>query len=186
MLDALCATKAWKDVDAENRKAEEEVESLRDKGAGPDEITPAASKAMEVGNKLTKLEGDALAADSKAQEARKKLVEASSKVAALWKQFEEGVKSDSTWQQAMKDIATAKQNIATAEKELAAAKEKDGQAYAQWQAKCDEIDRQERGATTTAITTTTVRVIRPYRHLCPRRRPSPRVERENPIPVVAG
>jgi hypothetical protein len=144
VLDALRTTKAWKDADAENRKAEEDVENLRNKGAGPDEMTPAASKAMEVGTKLTKLEGDAVAADPKSQEVRKKLVEANSKVAALWKQFEDGVKSDSAWQQALKDIDTAKQNIATAEKELAVAQAKDGEAYAQWQAKCAEIDRQNR------------------------------------------
>ena len=99
---------------------------------------------MEAGAVLSKMDGDALAADAKFVESKKTLLDANTKVAALAKQCDDLVKADPAWQATRKDVATAEAAKAQADKEMVAAQKTDSDAMANWRRQCAQVDQQNR------------------------------------------
>ena len=132
---------AYKAAEADKKTLAGELEKLRAQGAGSDQITPVATKLMQANAALTKLEGDAVAADPALAGQRKRMVEANVKLTALRKQFDDSIKTSSGWQQAKQEQESAQKAVGEAQKEIREAQMKEAQLERERQAQVDEIDR---------------------------------------------
>ncbi|HEV8378228.1 MAG TPA: hypothetical protein VGP99_05220, partial [Tepidisphaeraceae bacterium] len=90
-------------------------------------ILKAVNKQADATAEMMKLENEALNAEPKVVEARKKLAEANAAVAMLKKQFDTSLAADTNWQEAKKGVDTAQEQVVAANKDLkeALAREKD-------------------------------------------------------------
>jgi hypothetical protein len=103
VLDALKGQREYKDATAAQEKAEADLTDQRNTGSA-DQISDAASSAMQAKSAVTSLQTKALATDPSTVAARQKLTEANSAVAKLMQKEQESVHADATWQAAKKKL----------------------------------------------------------------------------------
>ena len=127
VVESVKKKPAYLNAEKEKAEAEKELNDLRAKNTIGEPILKAVNKQSEAANLLMKLENEALNADPKVVESRKKLADANTAVAALKKQFDGSLAADTNWQEAKKGVDTAQEQVASAQKELkdAIAREKD-------------------------------------------------------------
>ncbi|MFI5382509.1 MAG: hypothetical protein ACHRHE_24730, partial [Tepidisphaerales bacterium] len=139
VIDAVHDSAAYKQAQVTKKTADAELAQLKADNVGTDDLTQGATKAMNAGAALSKMEAEALAGDAKFIEAKKRLLDANAKLAVLGKQVDELVKADPAWQSARKEVDAAEVVKAQADKELAAAQAQDAQTLKQWQQQCAQI-----------------------------------------------
>jgi hypothetical protein len=144
VLESVHDSPAYKQAQVAKKSADAELAQLKTDNVSTQDLTAGATKAMNAGSVLSKMDADGLAGDAKFVEAKKKLLEANAKLATLGKQADELVKADTNWQAARKDVEAAEAAKAQVDKELAAAQAQDAQTLAQWRQQCAQIDQQNR------------------------------------------
>jgi len=127
VVEAVKKKLNYQNAEKEKAEAEKELADLRTKNVIGEPILKAVNKQADATAEMMKLEGEALNADPKVVEARKKLAEANTALAMLKKQFDSSLSADTGWQEAKKGVDTAQEQVVTAQKELkeALAREKD-------------------------------------------------------------
>ena len=122
--ESLKAKPEYQKALAEKKKADDEKEALRAEGASTEKIMDAATRALAANAAVVKLETDAVAADPKAAEAKKRLADATAIFTALQKQLELSLKTNPDLEQPRKDVETATERVKQAAKDLAEARKK--------------------------------------------------------------
>jgi hypothetical protein len=127
VVEAVKKKPAYQSAEREKADAEKELNELRAKNTIGEPILKAVNKQSDAANLMLKLENEALSADPKVAEARKKLADANTALAALKKQFDGSLAADTNWQEAKKGVDTAQEQVVGGQKELkeALAREKD-------------------------------------------------------------
>ncbi len=135
VIEAVKKSFKYQNAEKEKAEAEKELADLRAKNVIGDPILKAVNKQADATSEMMKLENEAMNADSKVVEARKKLAEATTAVAMLKKQFDSSLGTDAGWQESKKAVDMAQEQVATAQKELkdALAREKDADKQRQEQ-----------------------------------------------------
>jgi len=142
VVEAVKRNFKYQTAEKERAEAEKELADLRAKNVIGDPILKAVNKQADAASEMMKIENEALNADAKVVEARKKLAEATQAVAMLKKQFDSSLTTDAGWMEAKKGVDMAQEQVATAQKELkdALAREKDAD-----KARQDQIRQNRRG-----------------------------------------
>ena len=142
VIEAVKKNFKYQTAEKEKIAAEKELADLRTNNVIGDPILKAVNKQADAISEMMKMENDAMNADPKVVEARKKLAEATTAVALLKKQFDSSVGTDAGWQENKKAVDMAQEQVATAQKELkeALAREKDADKQRQ-----DQIRQNRRG-----------------------------------------
>jgi hypothetical protein len=132
----------YQSAEKEKAEAEKQLADLRARNVVGDAILKAVNKQADATSDMMKMENEALNADPKVVEARRKLAEATAAVIALKKQFDSSLSTDAGWQENKKAVDMAQEQVATANKELkdALAREKDAD-----KARQDQIRQSRRG-----------------------------------------
>ena len=135
VVEAVKKKLNYQDAERQKAEAEKELADLRAKNTIGEPILKAVNKQADATTEMMKIEAEALNADAKVVEARKKLAEANAAVAMLKKQFDSSLAADNGWQEAKKGIDMAQEQVATAQKELkdALAQEKEADKQRQEQ-----------------------------------------------------
>ncbi len=124
LVEKLKQTPAYNNAVAEQRKAQDEVDKLRSQPGTP-KLVEAATKAMQAGSVITKMEGEAIAKDEKASQARKRMTQASAKVAKMQREFQESLRNHPDIEAAKKDVESTRERVRTAAQEAAASRQRD-------------------------------------------------------------
>jgi len=142
IVEAVKKKLNYQTAEKEKAEAEKQLADLRARNVIGDPILKAVNKQADATAEMMKLENDALNADAKVLEARKKLAEATAAVIALKKQFDSSISTDAGWQENKKAVDMAQEQVATANKELkdALAREKDADKQRQ-----DQIRQNRKG-----------------------------------------
>ena len=142
ILEAVKKKLNYQTAEKQRAEAEKELAELRNNNVIGDPILKAVNKQADATAEMMKLENDALNADQKVVEARKKLAEATATVITLKKQFDTSLGTDAGWQEGKKAVDAAQEQVASANKELkdALAREKDAEKQRQ-----DQIRQTRRG-----------------------------------------
>jgi len=142
IVEAVKKKLNYQTAEKEKAEAEKQLADLRARNVIGDPILKAVNKQADATAEMMKLENDALNADPKVLEARKKLAEATAAVIALKKQFDSSISTDAGWQENKKAVDMAQEQVATANKELkdALAREKDADKQRQ-----DQIRQNRKG-----------------------------------------
>lgn len=114
VIEALATKSDYQKLLAEKKAAEERKETLRLANAGPDKVFDATSKVVSVQLAIKKLEEEALAADPKVAEAKKKHTEATAAVTAIQRKFEESLKENADYKAAQDAVTAAQDKVKTA------------------------------------------------------------------------
>ena len=127
VVDATKKKPQFLNAEKEKAEAEKELNELRAKNVIGEPILKAVNKQSDAANLMMKLENDALNADPKVVDTRKKLADANTALAALKKQFDGSLAGDTNWQEAKKGVDMAQEQVVLAQKELkeAIAREKE-------------------------------------------------------------
>ena len=127
VADSVKKKPAFANAEKEKAEAEKELTDLRAKNVIGEPILKAVNRQSDAANLMMKLENEALNADPKVVEARKKLADANTALAALKKQFDGSLAGDMGWQEAKKGVDMAQEQVVLAQKELkdALAREKE-------------------------------------------------------------
>jgi hypothetical protein len=131
VLEALAAKADYQKLLADKKTAETRKETLRLNGAGPDKLYDAAMKVVTAQTAIKKLEDEALAADPKFTEAKKRYTEATAALAALQKKFDDGLKTNPEYKTALDAVAAAQEKVTTARKAATDAAKTDAEANRQ-------------------------------------------------------
>jgi hypothetical protein len=117
----------FQSAEKEKAEAEKELNDLRAKNTIGEPILKAVNRQSDAANMMMKLENEALNADPKVVDTRKKLADANTALAALKKQFDGSLAGDMGWQEAKKGVDMAQEQVVLAQKELkeAIAREKE-------------------------------------------------------------
>lgn len=159
VMDRLKEDPQYKTAKAGHIATSGELERV--KAAGGD-VFAAATKSMNAGNAVSKLEGDAFAADAAVADARRRMLEWKAKMDELSQIFDEQIRADQEWLGARREAAAAEERLAAAKQmtNLALAREAEqerqrqlqirqiDQAYADQLAAERESNRANRGVTT--------------------------------------
>lgn len=109
VLEALKAKPEYLAAKGAKDRAEQERDALAtSETASIAQKSEAATIVMNTGTVVTRLEGDALAADPKVTDARNRLVDANNRLSQLEKDFEASLKNDPKWQAAKASLDQAK------------------------------------------------------------------------------
>jgi hypothetical protein len=127
VVEAVKKKPNYQNAEREKAAAEKELADLRAKNVIGEAILKAVNRQADATTEMMKLENEAMNAEPKVVEARKKLAEANAAVVMLKKQFDSSLSADTSWQEAKKGMDMAQEQVATAQKELkeALAREKD-------------------------------------------------------------
>ncbi|MGE5608567.1 MAG: hypothetical protein ACM359_04895 [Bacillota bacterium] len=118
VLENLKSKPEYQKAVAEKTKAEATRVQLREQEAPPDKMVDALNNAMATAAAVTKLENDAIAADPKASDAKKRLAEATDTLDGLEKQFLESVKANPDLETARAAVKTAEEQVTQAQTSL--------------------------------------------------------------------
>ena len=142
VVEAVKKKPAFASAEREKAEAEKELADLRAKNTIGEPILKAVNKQADATAAMMKLENDALNADPKVAETRKKLADANMALAALKKQFDGSLAADTNWQEAKKGVDTAQEQVVGGQKELkeALAREKEAD-----KARSEQIRQSRRG-----------------------------------------
>ncbi|HEV8608251.1 MAG TPA: hypothetical protein VGQ99_23140 [Tepidisphaeraceae bacterium] len=121
IIEAVKKRPDYQRAEVEKIKADKELAELRANNVIGDPILKVANKRADASADMSKIEMDALNAEPKVVEARKKLQEATAQVAMLKKQFDASVPGDAGWQEAKKAVDTAQEQVTAANKEVTTA-----------------------------------------------------------------
>jgi hypothetical protein len=135
VIEAVKRDFKYQQAEKERVEAEKELADLRARNVIGDPILKAVNKQADATSEMMKLETNAMNADAKVVEARKKLAEATQAVALLKKQFDSSLTTDAGWMENKKTVDMAQEQVATAQKELkeALAREKEADKQRQEQ-----------------------------------------------------
>jgi hypothetical protein len=127
VVEAVKKKLNYQNAERDKAAAEKELADLRARNVIGEPILKAVNKQADATAEMMKLENEALNAEPKVVEARKKLAEANAAVAMLKKQFDTSLAADTNWQEAKKGVDTAQEQVVAANKDLkeALAREKD-------------------------------------------------------------
>jgi hypothetical protein len=142
VIEAAKKKPNYQSAEKEKAEAEKALADLRTRNVIGEPILKAVNRQADATNEMMKVENEALNADPKVVETRKKLAEANAAVVALKKQFDTSLASDTGWQEAKKGVDMAQEQVASANKDLkeALAREKDAD-----KARQEQIRQSRRG-----------------------------------------
>ncbi len=130
VVDKLANNADYKKAVADRTAADAKAIKLRQDGGSPEDINASLNDALAKAAVVTKLQQDAINADTPASEAKAKLAAANQQIAELRKQFTDSLKDNPEWAAARKTVDDAKDKVKTCESALADAQK----ALAQQQA----------------------------------------------------
>jgi len=142
VIEAVKKNFKYQQAERDKAEAEKELADLRARNVIGDPILKAVNKQADATSDMMKMENEAMSADPKVVEARKKVSEASMAVALLKKQFDSSLGADAGWQDAKKGVDAAQEQIGTAQKELKEALAREKEADKQRQ---EQIRQNRRG-----------------------------------------
>jgi hypothetical protein len=121
IIEAVKRRQDYQRAEVEKAKSDKELAELRANNVIGDPILKVVNKKADAAAEMTKIETDALNAEPKVVEARKKFQEAAAQVATLKRQFDASVPADAGWQEARKAADTAQEQVVAANKEVTTA-----------------------------------------------------------------
>jgi hypothetical protein len=143
LVQKLRESAPYKAAEADRKKLTDELEQLRSTPGASQQLTEAATRLMQANSVLTRLEADAISSDPAVAEARQRMVDASARLAALRKQFDDSIKGSAVWQRAKSEQDAAQRAIASAQQELRDAQVKEGELEQRRQQQVAEIEDRE-------------------------------------------
>ena len=138
VMERLKNDTIYKSAVAARAKAEAELEKVK---ADQGDVFAAATKTMNAGNAVSRIEGDAFAADAAVSDARKRMLEAKAKMDEMAKLFDEEIRSDETWLAARKEVAALEEKLAAARQATSQALAQEAQMERQRQDQIRQIDQ---------------------------------------------
>jgi hypothetical protein len=141
IVEAVKKKPAYVKAEADKRKAEETLADYRLNNIIGNPVIEAAKNRADASAELTRLENDALSADPKYVEWKKKLQEANVQVAALKKQFEASVPMDMNYMEAKKAVDAAQEQVVLATKQVTEALAREREAEKQRAAQIQQLRR---------------------------------------------
>jgi len=118
IVEAVKKTPAYLKAETDKRKAEEEIANYRLSGTSGDPVIAAANKRVAAVTEMNRIEDQALDANPKFVEWKKKLDEANAQVNALKRKFDTSLATDMAYMEARKAVDTAKEQHVQAQKSL--------------------------------------------------------------------